>query len=393
MAKVIVHIDLNYFFVRCEEIKDPSLVNKPVAVGHQGRAGIVSTCSYKAREYGVKSGMAMFLAISNCPNLIIKPADYDFYSLMSKEFFLYVKQYTNKIEMASIDECYADFTDILKDEKEPLLFFKKFQEGLFNKTKLYCSIGVSTNKFLAKMGSDYKKPSGITILRKKDFKSKIYPLPISNMYGIGKKTAPRLEYLEIKTIGDLAYKINSDDEDVKNLLGKFYYTCKDWLNGLGDDEVIYEEEHNPKSIGTSTTLKYDTDDYMEIRSVIKALCKNVSNRLKKEQKLAKTISLTIKDTEFISKSKSLTVDSPIEDSDDIFNVCLDLLDKLYDNRLIRLLGVSISNLVDIKDMAIQMTFFDYEEGIKKSSTKLLINELNRKLSVPSLKRAIDLLKE
>ena len=156
MSKIIVHIDLNYFFVRCEEIKDPTLQGQPVAVGHQGRAGIVSTCSYKAREYGVKSGMPMFQAIEKCPNLIIKPVDFDFYGVLSREFILYVLSFTKKVEVASVDECYADFSDVLKNEKDPIGFLKKFQKGLFDKTKLYCSIGVSTNKFLAKMGRERK---------------------------------------------------------------------------------------------------------------------------------------------------------------------------------------------------------------------------------------------
>ncbi len=393
MAKIIVHIDLNYFFVRCEEIKDPTLINKPVAVGHQGRAGIVSTCSYAARKYGVRSGMPMFQATTLCPDLIIKPADFDFYSLMSREFILYVKSYTKKVEVASIDECYADFSDVLKDVKNPIDFFKNFQKKLYDKTKLYCSIGVSTNKFLAKMGSDYKKPNGITILRKKDFRNIIYPLDLSSMYGIGRKTSPRLIDLGIQTIGDLANKIKNNDEDVRNILGKFYFTIEKWLNGEGDDEINFDEERNPKSIQTSTTLKYDTNEYMEMRSVIKNLSKDVTYRLKKENKLAKTITLVIKDTDFISKSKSITLDKPISDEDTIFDVCLDLLDKFYDNRLIRLIGVGVSHFVDIKDVAVQMTFYDYEEGIKQSQTKLLINELNRHLSKPMLFRAIDAIKE
>lgn len=387
MSKIIVHIDLNYFFVRCEEIKDPTLQGQPVAVGHQGRAGIVSTCSYKAREYGVKSGMPMFQAIEKCPNLIIKPVDFDFYGVLSREFILYVLSFTKKVEVASVDECYADFSDVLKNEKDPIGFLKKFQKGLFDKTKLYCSIGVSTNKFLAKMGSDYKKPNGITILRQKDFKKIIYPIQIANMYGIGKKTAPRLQSYGIKTIGDLADKINSDDNDIKNLLGKFYFTVKDWVNGKGDDEIKYDSDESIKSIGTSTTLPNDSNDYEEFRNVLKMLSFDVSRRAKKENKLGKTITLTLKDTNFISQTKALTIKNPTNNGNDIFNYALDILEKCYDGRLMRLLGVTLSNLIDIKDIAIQMTFFDYKDAEEDSKTKLLINDLNRRLSKPMLIRA------
>lgn len=393
MSKIIVHIDLNYFFVRCEEIKDPSIEGLPVAVGHQGRAGIVSTCSYKAREFGVKSGMPMFMAIEKCPNLIIRPVDFDFYGVLSREFILYVSSFTKKIEIASVDECYADFSDVLKNEKDPIGFFKRFQKGLFEKTKLFCSIGVATNKFLAKMGSDYKKPNGITILRKRDFKNTIYPIKISNMYGIGKKTAPRLENLGIYTIGDLANKIAKGDQDVKDLLGKFYYTVKEWVNGNGDDNVQYDEDDSLKSIGTSTTLSSDSNDYEEFRNVLKMLSKDVSKRAKKESKLAKTITLTMKDTNFVTSSKSITIKNPTNNDNDIFNHILDLLDGNYDGRLLRLLGVSLSNLIDVKDVVVQMTFFNYQEAEEESKTKLLIADLNRRLSKPMLFRASESKKE
>ena len=177
-SKVIVHIDLNAFFARCEEIKNPDLEGKPVAIGHDGRGGVVSTCSYEARKYGVSSAMPMFKAKKLCRKLIIMPCDYRFYSLMSKTFFNFVKRYTPIIEMASVDELFADFTLPLKNEKDPVAFFRKLQDDLFKETGLKCSIGVSTTKFLAKMASDYQKPMGLTIIRKRDIPDIIFPLKI-----------------------------------------------------------------------------------------------------------------------------------------------------------------------------------------------------------------------
>lgn len=387
MAKVIVHIDLNYFFVRCEEIKDPSLENKPVAVGHVGRGGIVSTCSYKAREYGVRSGMPMFQALKLCPDLIVKNGDYEFYSVMSREFMLFVKEYTNKVEIASIDECYADFSDALKGQKFVIDFFKQFQRDLFKRTKLYCSIGISTNKFLAKMGSDLKKPNGITILRQRDFKEKIYPLSIDDMFGIGKKSAPRFKSIGVNTIGDLANAINNKTDEIIAISGKFFETLKDWVNGKGDDNIYNVDEIDAKSIGNSHTLSHDTNDYDEIKEALKLLAKEVSDRAKKEDRYGKTVQITLKDTSFVSQNKSITFPKATNESDVIYHYCLKLLDKHYDGRNIRLVGVTLQNLMDAKDIVYQMTFFDYEQAIEESSTKLLINELNRKLSKPMLKRA------
>ena len=130
-SKVIVHIDLNAFFARCEEIKDPSLEGKPVAIGHEGRGGIVSTCSYAARKYGASSAMPMFKAKQLCPHLIILPVDYHFYSMMSKRFFAFIRRYTTLVEAASVDECFADFTFALRDEKDPVAYFRKLQEDLY----------------------------------------------------------------------------------------------------------------------------------------------------------------------------------------------------------------------------------------------------------------------
>ena len=253
MSKVIVHIDLNAFFARCEEIKDPSLENKSVAIGHDGRGGIVSTCSYAARKYGVSSAMPMFKARQLCPNLIIIPGDYHYYSAMSKKFFNFVRQYTKLVEPASVDECFADFTDAVKGQKDVVSFFRKLQNDLFKETGLKCSIGVSTTR-----------PMGLTIIHKRDIANMLFPLKVESMFGVGKRTAPRLKSVGIKTIGDLYRRLETDDEEVKNICGKFFYTLKEWLEGKGSDDIELEK-WDPKSIGNSTTLPYDTDNATEIK--------------------------------------------------------------------------------------------------------------------------------
>ena len=248
MSRVIVHIDLNAFFVRCEEIKNPSLEGKPVIIGHVGRGGIVSTCSYAAREKGVRSGMPTFQALQKCPEAIVLGVDFNYYHEKSKEFFNYVKTYTPLVEPASVDECFADFSEVLRDEKEPIKFLRNMQLKLYQETKLKCSIGVAPTKFLAKMASDMKKPLGLVVIHKKDARKKLSPLPIEDFFGIGKKTAPRLRKLGINTIGDLITKIDDEDHLLKQELGKFYYVIKNWIDGKGDDKVN-TEPFDPKSIG------------------------------------------------------------------------------------------------------------------------------------------------
>ena len=392
MSKVIVHIDLNAFFARCEEIKDPSLENKAVAVGHDGRGGIVSTCSYAARKYGVSSAMPMFKARQLCPHIIVITPDYHFYSAMSKKFFRFIERYTPLVEKASVDECFADFTEAIKGQKDVVSFFRKLQEDLYNETKLKCSIGVSTTKFLAKMASDYQKPMGLTIIHKRDIETILFPLKIESMFGVGKKTAPRLKSIGVKTIGDLYKKISEEDEDTKNNLGKSFVTLKDWLEGRGSDEIEMEK-WDPKSIGNSTTLPYDTDNETEIKKYFLSLAKEVSQRAKKEDKLGHTVQIVVKDQAFKSFNKSVSFpNSPTNEWQTIYDYACTLYDKNFKNMTLRLVGITLQNLIDITDMAVQMSLFDYSRHEEENKTKLLINELNRSLKKPLLKRASEVKK-
>ena len=398
MSRVIVHIDLNAFFARCEEIKNPSLENKPVAIGREGRGGIVSTCSYAARKYGVSSAMPMFKAKQLCPELIVLPGDYHFYSSMSKIFMDFVRRYTKIVEVASVDECYADFTNVVKNIKDVPAFFKKMQSDLFNETKLKCSIGVATTRFLAKMASDYQKPMGLTIIRKKDIPNIIFPLKIEAMYGIGKKTAPRLKSIGINTIGDFYEALEEERNDCKDILGKMFYVAKDWLEGKGSDAIECEPE-DPKSIGNSTTFPFDSDNPSVIKKYLFDLSKEVSERAKKEDRLGYTIQIVVKeaqmhaDASFKSYNKSHTLASPTNDFNIIYQEAANLFDKNFTGMNLRLVGVTLQNLIDPKDMAVQMSLFDYEKHEEESATKLLINDLNRALKKPLLKRASEVEKD
>ena len=391
-GKVIVHIDLNAFFARCEEIKNPALEGKPIAVGHEGRGGVVSTCSYAARKYGVSSAMPMFKAKQLCPKLIVCPVDFHFYHMMSNTFFCFVKRYTKLVEAASVDECFADFTDRLKNEPDPVVFFRKMQLDLYQETGLKCSIGVSTTKFLAKMASDYKKPMGLTIIRKKDIKKILFPLNVGSMFGIGKKTAPRLKAIGVNIIGDLYEKMQNHDAEVMKMLGKSFQTLKDWLEGKGSDEIELEK-WDPKSIGNSTTLPFDTDDAIEIKKYFLDLSNRVSNRSKKENKIGHTIQIVVKDTEFKSFNKSMTLDEPTNDADIIYESACALYDKNFKGLTLRLVGVTLQNLINPRDMSMQMSLFDAEKRENDNVTKSLIDEINRALKKPLLKRASEVEKK
>lgn len=394
MSKVICHIDLNTFFVRCEELKNPSLEGKPVIIGHRGRGGIVSTTSYEARKFGAKSGMPTYKALLCCPNaIVIDEHNFEYYQEKSKEFFTFVRRYTSIVEAASIDECFCDFTDVIKNEKNPEAFFRKFQKDLLKETGLKCSIGVAPTKFLAKMASDMKKPLGLTIIRRKDARKMLDPLPIEDFFGIGKKTAPRLRLLGINTIGDLAKLIDNEDENVKRELGKFYYAIKDWVNGYGSD-VVSVEKFDPKSIGHSTTFYSDTDQIDEIKKYMEKLCKEVSEDAKEKGKVGNSIQIVLKDNNFKVINRSKAIENATNDEKVIKKVAFELLEKNFDGQMIRLCGVTLQNLVDPKKEIRQMSIFDNFDEIKEeNATKLLIAELNRKMHGSVFKTAAEHLEE
>ena len=392
MAKVIVHIDLNAFFVRAEEIRNPTLENKAVAIGHLGRGGIVSTCSYEARKYGVRSGMPMNKAVKLCPEMIIVPPDYRFYITLSHEFKKYIRRITPKVESASVDELFADFTDVIKGKRNVEAFFREIQNGLYEKTKLKCSIGVGPTKFLAKMASDYQKPMGLTIIRRKDIEKILYPLPIEDMFGIGKKSAPRLRQIGINTIGDLAKKLDEEDPVILSYLGKGAEELHKWLQGYGSDEVITEWD-DPKSIGNSTTLVKDTSEYEFIKQTFELLAEEVSMRAKKESMIGSTIQIMVKNTNYQAHNKSTSLSAPTNNAKEIFQTALKLYEKNFLEMTLRAVGVTLQNLINIKDVAVQMTFFDYEMHEEESKTKLIINEINRKIKGAPLKRASEVKKK
>ena len=204
MAHVYFHIDLNAFFVSAECILDPSLKGKPVAVCGQTRRSVVATASYEARKYGVHSAMPVSEARHLCPGLIMVEPHFQWYRSLSEEFMNIVYSITPEVEQASIDECYADMTVPIQAYEKPLDLAWNLQRRILRELQLPCSIGIGPNMFLAKMGSDMKKPMGITVMRIREVPAKLWPLPIRDMRGIGERTLPYMEDLGIKTIGDLA---------------------------------------------------------------------------------------------------------------------------------------------------------------------------------------------
>lgn len=388
MSKIILHIDLNAFFAACEIIRDPSLKGKPMIVGGGGRRGIVSTASYEARKLGIHSAMPTYQAVKLCPDLIIKEPDFKLYHHYSSLFFNYIKEnVTPLVEVASIDECYVDATEVLEKHKNPVEFVYHLQQTLLKELGLGCSIGIAPTKFLAKMASNYKKPMGITVFRRRELAQTLWLLPIEDMYGVGKATAPRLKALGIKTIGDLAL---TKDTSVIDLLGKGYFTLHEWANGRGSDTILVEEE-DPKSIGNSQTFLFDTDDYDEISALFKELATAVSRRAERENKVGLTIQIVIRYYDFETMNRSTTLPKPTNKALTIFYEAMKLFDRHYKDEPIRLLGITLQNLSDEGSLREQLSLFD--DFSTKSKAEVIMDLLNEELDKPAFKKLSDIKKD
>ena len=386
-----MHVDLNAFYATAEQLRCPDYQGKPVIVGGLGRRGVVSTCSYEARSFGVHSAMPIGEAKRLCPNGIYLSCDFPYYEMLSRSFFGYLKKFSSLVEAASIDEGFVDMTKYLQNNKNVPETLKNIQDGLYKELGLKCSIGVGPTKFLAKMASDMKKPMGITIIRKRDIKAKLYSLPIDNFFGVGKKTTPYLKSLGINTIGEFANALESDETGMRKRFGKAYDYYLSSIHGEGDDTVIVEYP-DQKSINHSSTFPNDTNDQEEIRLMIERLSSHVAAGLVREKKKCKTVSVNIKDENFKVSSKSMTLEESTNDYEELSRIAWSIFSKAYTGIVIRLVGVSASNLVPLKEKNIQMSFWNYEKYEKEDETQLLVSSLNRKANKKILMMASEVKK-
>lgn len=366
---VIVHIDMNCFFASCEVKKNPQLKGKKIIIGGLSNRSIVSACSYEAKKDGIYTTMPIYMAKEKCPDGLFLPVDHEYYCKVSNEIFSFLKKRYSIVDVVSIDEAFIDMSDVYLTNN-PVQYFVDLQKEIYETLHIPCSIGVSYCRFLAKMGSDYKKPLGITIIKKKDVERIIWPLDISLAYGIGKVTSLKLKEIGINTIGDF---VNSNDYRVRDILGIYYETMLKQCKGEVAERITIRDE-TPKSIGNSHTLDYNTDDYQIIKENIKMLCDEVSLRLKNAKMLGYTITLTIKDKNFVSKNRSKQILEPTDDNDKIFMECLKLLDK-FENKVIRLVGVSVSKLLFKEQYYKQLSLFS-KENIANDNISELIKKLN-----------------
>ncbi len=360
--RIIFHIDLNAFYASCEEAEDPKLKNHPIGIAKNSDRGILTTANYAARKYGVTSAMNVYEAKKRCPHIKIVPPNFTLYEEKSRLFFEYLETITEKLEPASIDEGYLDVTEDLQG-LHPLELAEKIQAHLLKEYQLPASIGIAPNPFLAKMASDMKKPLGITVLRKRDVKEKLWPLPIENMHGIGKKTVPDLKLIGIHTIKDLANYENH--HTLSRFLGNQTNAFFDKAWGNDSRRVDPTRAETIHSIGNSKTYEGFLHDYESAVKALDQLTQTVVKRLHKHERASKTITVQVRFNDFTQHSKNFSLEYHTSDFDIIFELVEDLFDQLFEEKPIHLLGVSAGNLAKEETLFKQLNIFEAKESMPK----------------------------
>lgn len=348
----IFHLDLDQFFAACHMIKEPYLRHTVFVVGSDQshlNKGVVSTSSYSARRYEIKSGMTIIEAKRKYPKILIVPTDFKLYKHFSNLFFDYLFTFTNKIQIASIDEAYVDFTDYLETHKiEPLELAKQIQKHLMDAYKLPVSIGISETLYLAKIASDLDKPLGISTLYRAEIESKIYEMPLGKLYGFGKSTTAALQELEIYTLSDFIKKDN------QRKLAELYrpqhlLEIMAAVSGHSKDFIEPYQTSVPKSMSREVTLNYAVDSLEAIIAKIKPIYADLAAQLKHFGLEAKTVNFKFKTTNFKTYTRAKTLMHYISSVFDIQNALGDFIkEKLEIDEPIRLFGVGLSNFREIK---------------------------------------------
>ncbi len=315
--RIILHVDMDYFFAQCEERERPEIKGKPVVVcvysGRTEESGAVSTSNYEARRLGVKAGIPISRAKKLAPEAVFLPVNMELYRSISDEVMEILRGYCDVLEKESVDEAFCDITGKVSDFEEAKLLALAIKEEIKQKTGLTCSTGVAPNKLVAKIASDFRKPDGLTAVKPEEVTRFMAPLKITDLTGVGKKTGERLNELGVKTIGELSTM------PAEELIREFGQAKGAWLKqaSQGIDYSEVEEREGTEQIGRITTLKQDTGELNVIRAAINQLSEDVHRKLEARKLGFKSVTFVAISTDFKIRTKTHTLSAPAKDLDTI----------------------------------------------------------------------------
>ncbi len=340
--RLILLIDMDYFFVACEELRNSEARSRPtiVGTGNAESRGVVMTCNYEARKYGIRSGMPLSQARSLKKDALFLPEDFEYYESESKKVMALIKEFSDRMEEVSVDEAFVEISNRASNYEEAFEAASELKKKIKERLGLPCSIGISTNKLMAKMACEKAKPDGIKIVKAEDAKDFLKDMPVGKLYGVGIKTRERLERLGYMTVGELA---NANPMLLRDELGSFGTELINSANGIDESEVI--ESSEIKSIGRERTFEIDTSDKNVINAEIRKLSEEVFSELMKNGFSFKTVTIKIRYPDFSERLKSRS----IRQTRSLDEIVL-LAEKLFEenaeqSRKVRKIGVRVSGLL------------------------------------------------
>lgn len=389
MEKQILHVDVNNAFLSwkaVEMLKNGSEIDIreiPAIIGgdETKRSGIVLAKSMKAKECGIKTADTIYQARMKCPNIKIYSSDFKVYKKYSNELYNLLLEYTDKIERFSIDECFLDMTEYLM--KDTLLNkAKEISKRVKEELGFTVNVGVAHNKLLAKMASDFTKPDKIHTLFEEEIPKKMWSLPVSELFMIGKRTVPKLYNMQIRTIGDLA-KI--DEKILTKKFGKHGKMMWEYANGIDNSGVEYKEE-KPKCVGNSITLPENINEIGKLEEILLALAEQVGYRLRKYDLLANTVRVQLRTKNFEDTSHQSKLLEATSSTKEIYQKAKELLNQMfYKTMSIRLIGLSVDNLTEKNST--QISLFDEKKFDKQDKIDKVVDELKNKYGYNTITRA------
>lgn len=392
MERQILHIDVNNAFLSwtaVDKLKNGETLDIrtiPAIIGgdEAQRKGVVLAKSQLAKKFGITTGEPIYFARKKCPQIQVFQSNFSVYFKYSNAVYQIFSDYTDKIERFSIDECFLDLTGYLPKDKSLIQIAYEINKRVEKELGFTVNVGTAHNKLLAKMASDFEKPNKVHTLFEEEILEKMWKLPVSELFMVGRRSLPKLQKMGIKTIGDLAKK---EESIIIKTFGKYGKMIWEYANGIDETPVLYEEE-KPKGIGNSITLPYDYAEIEKVEEVLLTLTEQVSYRLRKVNMLTSVVNVQIKTNEFKVFSHQRKMDTPTDSTKIIYEEAKKLLQAVWKNTPIRLIGIRIDNLCEKNEL--QISFFDGKEIEKQQKLDITLDSLKSKYGYDSIKRAKNL---
>ena len=393
--QVIFHIDVNSAFLSWEavyrlrelkETEDLRLVPSIVGGDREKRHGVVLAKSTPAKKYGIVTGEPIAHALQKCPELLIVPSHHGLYERYSAAFMKILSEYSPVVEQYSIDEAFVDMTGMEPLFGEPVACAHRIKDRIREELGFTVNIGISSNKLLAKMASDFKKPDLVHTLFPEEIEEKMWPLPVEELFFVGKATAAKLHSLGIRSIGDLA---KSDRQMLHDHLKSTGDMVWNFANGM--DDGLSGKNTQAKGYSNETTLSHDVTDAEEAKEILLSLVEQVAGRIRADGKKAEVVSVGIKDAAFISSSHQCVVKNPTSVTRELYEYACRLLDEFWDGRPVRLFNFAVSRVSEEENR--QLSLFDTMDYEKQEKADKAMDDIRKKFGAGAVKRAVFLEKK